>query len=301
MPKISTKAPANKPAKPYPFKCFACRAVTMGLALSVSTAFGQSPTITDAVRDPGGWYVHQVTSPYQQGETEIRILVPEKSPEDERFPVVYVLPVEARNEHRYGDGLAEIKRHDLHNIHRAIFVAPTFSHLPCYADHPTEPAIRQESHFIQVVVPYVEKHYPVVGEPKGRLLLGFSKSGWGAWSLLLRYPDFFGRAAAWDAPLMLDKPGKYGSGEVFGSVENFANYRISTALRAKAGSLRGSKRLVLLGYGGFRQEHRSIHALLEKLELPHVYRDGPERKHDWHSGWVPEAVELLIAVDQGSR
>ena len=279
---------------------FVCCVVTLGLALSASTAFGQAPMITDAIRDPGGWYVHRVKSPYQQGETEIRVLMPDNPATGERFPVVYVLPVEAGNEHRYGDGLVETKRHDLHNKYRALFIAPTFSQLPWYADHPTEPAIRQESHFRQVVVPYVEKTYPAIGETKGRFLLGFSKSGWGAWSLLLRHPDFFERAAAWDAPLMLDKPGKYGSGEIFGTVANFANYLISTALRAEAANLRGSKRLVLLGYGNFRQEHRSIHALMEELELPHEYRDGPQRKHDWHSGWVPEAVELLIADGQRS-
>ena len=62
-----------------------------------------------------------------------------------RLPVVYVLPVEARNESRYGDGLLEVRRHDLHNKFQAIFVAPTFSHLPWYADHPTDPEIRQET------------------------------------------------------------------------------------------------------------------------------------------------------------
>ena len=39
--------------------------------------------------------------------------------------------------------------------------------------------------------------------------------------MLLRHPDVFGKAAAWDAPLMLDRPGRYGSGDVFGTPENF--------------------------------------------------------------------------------
>jgi hypothetical protein len=29
--------------------------------------------------------------------------------------------------------------------------------------------------------------------------------------------------------------------------------------------------------------------------VAHEYKDGPERKHDWHSGWVAEAVEFLAA------
>src|SRR5205085_10113631 len=133
-----------------------------------------------------------------------------------------------------------------------IFVSPTFSQLPWYADHSTEPLVRQESYFLKVVVPFIERTYPVDAEPKGRLLLGFSKSGWGAWSLLLRHPDIFGRAAAWDAPLMMDRLGKYGTTAIFGSQENFEQHQITRLLRAKAESLDATKRLILTGYGNFR-------------------------------------------------
>ena len=176
-------------------------------------------------------------------------------------------------------------------------MAPTFSHIPWYADHPTRPEVRQQSYLLKVVVPFVEKTYPVRAEPGGRLLLGFSKSGWGAWSLMLRHPDVFGRAAAWDAPLVWAGPGKYGSGDIFGTAENFAGYRVTTLLEGSAAGLRRGKRLILLGYGNFRTEHQQAHALLERLKVPHEYRDGPARTHDWHSGWVKEAAELLLAPD----
>ena len=211
-----------------------------------------------------------------------------------RHPVVYVLPVEARREHRYGDGLLEVRRHGLHNRFSAIFVAPTFSHLPWYADHPTDPLIRQESYLLKVVIPFVEGHYPARAEPGGRLLLGFSKSGWGAFSLLLRHPDVFGKAAAWDAPLMMDGPGRYGSGDIFGTPENFEGYRVTGLLERRAADLRGRNRLILLGFGNFRGEHEQAHALMTDLRIPHVYEDGPEREHVWESGWVPEAVGHLL-------
>ena len=53
----------------------------------------------------------------------------------------------------------------------------------------------------------IEQHYPARADRDGRLLVGFSKSGWGAYSLLLRHPDRFGKAAAWDAPLMEERAG----------------------------------------------------------------------------------------------
>ena len=114
--------------------------------------------------------------------------------------------------------------------------------------------------------------------------------------MLLRHPELFGRAAAWDAPLMMDGPGKYGSANIFGAPENFANYRIAELLRTKRKSLGPETRLILTGFGNFRQEHEQAHALMDEMMISHVYRDGPERKHDWHRGWLPEAVELLAGA-----
>jgi S-formylglutathione hydrolase FrmB len=257
-------------------------------------ATGQEAASVSLATADDGLAVHAVTASYQAGTTQIRVLVPDKLDRKRRFPVVYVLPVEAGSESRYGDGLLEVKQQDLANKHGAIFVAPTFSHLPWYADHPTDPTIRQETYFLDVVVPFVEKTYPVLASRDGRLLLGFSKSGWGAWALLLRHPDVFGRAAAWDGPMMMDHSGPFGSADIFGTQENFKRYHISQRLHDRADALRGEGRLVLVGFSGFRQDHDRMHALLNELKIPHAYRAGPKRKHDWHSGWVNGAVELLV-------
>ena len=166
----------------------------------------------EAIRD-NGVLVHAVESACQDAPTRIRVLLPGKLEKGRRYPVLYVLPVEAGDGHRYGDGLLEVKKLGLHDRYGLVCVAPTFARLPWYADHPTNARVRQETYFLKVVLPFIEKTYPVLARPEGRLLLGFSKSGWGAFSLLLRHPEVFGKAAAWDAPLDMDAPGKYGSGD----------------------------------------------------------------------------------------
>jgi S-formylglutathione hydrolase FrmB len=256
-------------------------------------------TVSAARRDETGILIHTVESPYQPGRTQIRVLLPEKIEAGRRFPVVYVLPVEAGREDRYGDGLLEVQKQELHKKHAAIFVSPTFSQLPWYADHPTNPEIRQETHFLKVVLPFVEKEYPALAEPAGRLLLGFSKSGWGAWSLLLRHDELFGRAAAWDAPLLMDRLGKYGTTGIIGTQENFEKYRIADLLRGNPQEPGGEPRLILSGYHSFREHHEKAHALLTERKIPHEYRDTASPKHDWHSGWVPVTVELLLRQPTG--
>ena len=252
--------------------------------------------VSKARPNPRGILVHSVQSPYEKGTTEIHVLLPRKATRPSRLRVVYVLPVEAGNGQRWGDAMAEVLKHDLHNRHGIACVYPTFSHLPWYTDHPDDPTIRQEEYFLKVVVPFVEKTYPVEKAAGGRLLVGFSKSGWGAWSLLLRHPTTFARAAAWDAPLMTTQPNRYGMGPIFGTQENFERYQITRLLDQRRQLLKGDPpRLILTGYGNFHDQHKQAHSLLKKLEISHTYRDGPRKKHAWGSGWLSEAVKLLTS------
>jgi len=250
--------------------------------------------ISPGTKNDQGFIVHEVSSGFQHGTTQIRVLLPAVSNTLEKYPAIYILPVELGDEKRYGDGLQEVKNLGLTEKYQVVFIAPTFSQLPWYADHPDDPAVRQESYFLHVVIPFVERTYAVEDKAQGRLLLGFSKSGWGAWSLLLRHPDTFGRAAAWDAPMMMDWPAKYGSSDIFATEENFKAYRIANLLRSRGQSVSAESRLILTGYANFRAAHQQLHSMLEELKIPHEYRDGPQRSHDWQSGWLSEAVELLV-------
>lgn len=268
-------------------------AACLSLSTSIAAWAESNVMISKAKKDANGFLVHAVASPYQSGTTEIRILLPDRPQEGKNRAVLYVLPVEAGNGQRWGNGLLEVKKAGLHNKHGLICVAPTFSHLPWYCDHPSNAKIRQETYFTKVVVPFVERSYMVIAKPDGRLLVGFSKSGWGAYSLLLRYPDLFGKAAAWDSPMMMEQANKYGMGLIFGTQENFEKYRITSLLKARATRLRREQRLVLLGYGTFREHHQQAHALMTKLEIRHEFHDGPQREHHWNSGWLEEAVYLM--------
>ncbi len=279
-----------------------CKTLSAWLLLSSATVAlaDDAPmvTISAATLNEQGFLVHKVDSPYQAGTTRIKVLLPDRMTPGREYSVLYVLPVEAGEGTRWGDGLTEVQRADLHNKHNLICAAPTFSHLPWYADHPSDPAIRQETYFTKVVVPFIEQTYPARRQAAGRLLLGFSKSGWGAFSLLLRRPEQFGKAAAWDAPLMMARPNKYGMGPIFGDQATFETYRLSALLVGQAKHLRKHKRLALLGYGNFRSHHQQAHALMKEQQILHDYRDGPQRQHHWNSGWLSEAVELLIATEK---
>ena len=262
---------------------------------SPPTPDGSETQVAPVEVEDDGTRVHRVRSPYQSDQTAVLVLLPDDLREGRRHHLLFILPVEPSRGDRWGDGLDAIRAADLHNRHGLICVTPTFSDLPWYADHPTDLSLRQESYLLEVVLPLLRWEYPQARHDRdGRWLLGFSKSGWGAWSQLLRHPDRFGRAVAWDAPLMLDAPGKYGSGPIFGTAENFSEYHVSRLLRERGSELGESPRLLHVGYGNFRDEHERMETLLQELGIPHRYQDGPQRKHHWNSGWVEEAVEMLV-------
>ena len=284
-------------------KAFGSRCVLALAAAILAAAGGSCPAVGPAVEGPElteeGLRAYTVTSEYLKGPNVVEVLLPDRMEPERRYPVLYILPVNEGSRGRWGSGILEAKRTDVHNRHGLICVAPAFDSMPWYADHPTDPKIRQESYLLKVVLPLVEERHPALKEPRGRMLIGFSKSGWGAFSLLLRHPDLFGKAAAWDAPLVEERPERFEMRSIFGTEENFAQYRITSLLEARAPHLRrGPPRLVLGGYSGFRNDMDKAHARMQALEIPHVFDNTNRRAHRWDSGWFAETVARLVALPE---
>jgi len=253
-----------------------CLAVVAALGVvSCGIARAADPVVSDAKKTDHGFVVYDVQSEFQAGTTQIFVRAPAKL-KGGPLLALYVLPVEAHDEKRWGDARAEIAKLDIADRYGVVCVFPTFSHLPWFADHPSDPHIRQESYFLKVVLPFIERMYPVGTDRLSRALLGVSKSGWGAWTLLLRHPDLFERAAAWDAPMTMDVP-RYGMAPIAGTRENFERYRVTTLLRARAGQLGGDPRLMLAGWDFYRDQTQGARKLLQELKVQHVYRDGLQR------------------------
>jgi hypothetical protein len=264
--------------------------------------FEREGQVAPAKLDENGVFVHAVKSEYQGGKTKVRVILPKSyNSSTERLKTLYVLPVEAGDGTQWGDPIQELIKRDIASRHNVVCVVPTFSHLPWYADHPTNKGIRQESYFLKVVVPLVESTYRVLPERDGRLLVGFSKSGWGAFSLLLRNSDLFGKAAAFDAPLMMDSPSRFEMQTVFATQKNFEPYQITKLLEGRGTELGTEPRLVLLGFDNFRSHHVECRELLTQLSVAHDFQNESRIAHNWGSGWLPIAVEMLVPVSTSDR
>lgn len=236
-----------------------------------------------------GYKNHVIHTENQAYDCSVRVLLPRRRP----VATLYVLPVNPDISYHWGDGFDTLAELGLHDKYGFILAAPSFTHWPWFADHPTNAKIRQESFFVKEVVPLVDKMHPA----HLRLLVGFSKSGNGALQLLLRHPRLFHAAAAWDAPLMKAAPDQYNMPEIYGTQENFRQYAIPGLLEKQAGLLAGRKpRIALLGYDAFQEHMAQAHALMDKLSIPHFYENSMRRVHRWDSGWLQPALGYLARM-----
>lgn len=257
----------------------------------------------------GNLLAFTVTSPFQQGETAVEVLLPDDRPDGAGCPVLYLLPVtpgkrgllrqpaELPPARRAGNGILEARAREIANRHGVACVAPSFHGWPWIADHPDDPRRALESHLLRVVVPLVEARFAVRAGPANRLLLGFSKSGVAAFSLLLRYPDHFACAASWDAPMTLPAPDRWNMDESYGTPEHYRRHFIPELLARQAPLLRGGPaRLLLAGSCLFPDHTAAVHRQMTALAIPHDYRDVPLPEHLWSAGWFPDAVARLLAL-----
>lgn len=288
---------------------FAAAAQDRAAAVAAKTSIAE-PTYD---RETGVWR-YRITCPYQQGANDVEVLLPDDYSRRAKYRSLYVLPVETGIGGRYGDGLRVIKNLDAHNRYQLICIAPAFDSTPWYMDHATNPHRQHETYIKQTLVPLMEERYSIKPPPAGRLLLGFSKSGWGAFTLLLRDPEFFGYAASWDAPLMLEESDwqNWGIAGAAGTIENFRAYQPARLFPSKAELFGDRPRFVLLGhklfgsmggprYRGDRTHTRWAHDRMTSWGLRHVYDNEIHVAHEWRSEWVEPAIRHLATISEEDR
>jgi hypothetical protein len=277
-----------------------------GAATGAPLKLDPAARVTGPVLDEAkGVRVYAVESPYLNGKNAVEVLLPDRYDKTKPHRVLYILPVNPGLGGRWGDGLQLARKLDAPNKHGLICVTMAFDTSPWYGAHATDPAIRHEDHLKRVVVPLIEGRYRTRGRAEDRLLLGFSKSGWGAFLLVLRNPGFFGAACSWDAPLMMTEAhfGTFETGRHFGTAEAMARYVPSVWAKRNAEHFRKRKRLVLLGHarfgtrGGKDAPHtEGFHRLLDGLGIPHHYDNTLACKHAWGTDWMGPAIEALAAA-----
>jgi len=212
---------------------------------------GSSSMMVGAPRvDIHGVKYYPVKSAYQGFQRQfVRVLEPINPAPGKPRRLVYVLPVEAgvnNLKSTWSDGLEELRLLEVSNRFNMTFIAPSFPYEPWYGDDVTNPTHRMESFIVDDLVPFGERF--AQGNIPQRYLLGFSKSGNGAFTLLLRNPRIFNGATVWDFPAQLSSFTKFPALRFnFGTEDNFKRYNIPALVLNNSEPFKQQNRLWISG------------------------------------------------------
>jgi esterase/lipase superfamily enzyme len=259
-----------------------------------------SMSVGTPLTDANGVKYYPIRSTYLGSQRlAVRVLEPTAPAPGKPRRLLFVLPVGVGVEDlssTWSDGLEELRLLDIPNRFNMTLIAPSFSYLPWYGDNDLDQAHRMESFVVNDLVPFGDRF--AKDEQPERMLIGFSKSGFGALDLILRHPTVFSEAAIWDSPAQLSKISTFPSLETnFGTQSNFDRYFIPILVSKNEEAFKNRTRLWIGGDRAmFTADMIRLHRQLLAAAIPHIWAQGGTRSHSWSSGWLSDAVSALDAM-----
>jgi len=243
--------------------------------------------------DSNGVQHYQVTSPDNgPGPQSMEVLQPSNPAAGVAHNFLYVLPIAPGDD----GGLQVIQSLNLQNQYNLTVIVPSFSINPWYADNPLDANLHEDTFMAMDLQPWVKANLSTTGSEQ-HWLIGFSKSGIGGQTLILRHPDKFTLAATWDFPADMTAYDQFGtnSSDSYGTDANFqANYRLTAAfVAAHAAPFKANNRIWIGGYQVFQQDMADYDALLTAQGIQHTTETPTSMPHDWDSGWITIALSAL--------
>lgn len=117
------------------------------------------------------------------------VILPERLPK-KKLPAVYIIPGFGGDHHMARVFISSTRMSYAGNLVRVVLDPDCGTGHHVFADSASNgPRGRA---LIEEFIPYLEKTYPLIADPRVRLLNGHSSGGWSSLWLQVTYPDFFG-------------------------------------------------------------------------------------------------------------
>jgi hypothetical protein len=229
----------------------------------------------------------------------VRVLAPDHPSTDYEHNFLYALPVEGGlAQSAWGSGLDELRQLGVENQYNATIIEPIFPIDPWYADNPLDATIDFETFMATLLPAWVNSIFATSGT-EDDLLIGFSKSGYGALDLLFKHPAVFDAAAAWDFPGMTAYS-VYGADGNYGTDSNFQNnYRLTdTFIDTWKAPFTTEDHILISEGSAFATYVADFDALLTSHGVEHTLLTQTSVAHSWSGGWLSDAVAGLYGLEQ---
>jgi cytochrome c2 len=230
----------------------------------------------------------------------VRVLTPTHPLTNYPHNFLYDLPVESGiAQSTWGSGLDELQKLDVEDQYNATIIEPIFPINPWYADSSTDASINYETFMSEILPEWVDRNFSTTGTEKN-LLVGFSKSGYGALDLELKHPSVFSAVAAFDFPADMTFYTDYGADANYGTQANFEqNYELSSTFINTLKAPFTSQNRILISEGpAFQSQVADFDTLLTSQGVMHTLSTTETNDaHTWSGGWLSGAIAGLYGLE----
>ncbi len=126
------------------------------------------------------------------------------------------------------------------------------------------------------------------------ILVGFSKSGLGAWNIARSIPDRIAGTIIFDAPVACDNLPPWGTDAFYANDAAWRKDLPVGTIQAFAEAMPRAHQLVLISGANFHEEMCMLSQALSKSGVLHVFLPHPNMEHHWNSGWIEEGLNKLL-------
>jgi pimeloyl-ACP methyl ester carboxylesterase len=127
------------------------------------------------------------------------------------------------------------------------------------------------------------------------ILVGFSKSGLGAWNIARSLPERVAGTLIFDAPTGRQDLPSWGTAPFYADHAAWLEDLPARTIAAFRDAMPPEHRLVLISGAAFHADMQDLAARLTQAGVPHLFLPRPTLRHHWNSGWLEEGLLRLLA------
>ena len=222
-----------------------------------------------------------IKSNFLSKSSNVVVMTPKNYSTSSEYSVLYLLHGAGGNYKSWIEKATIIK--DLVDQHQYIIVCPDGGKTSWYFDSPIDANYQYESYITKELIPFIDKKYKTISNPKGRAITGLSMGGHGALYLSFRHQDLFGAAGSMSGgvdftpfPLKWDIAKRLGSYK-----DNKQRWKHNTIVNM-IHFLDGNLKLIIdCGYSDFFFDvNQNLHQKLQYSNIKHDFIVRPG-SHNW--------------------
>ena len=126
------------------------------------------------------------------------------------------------------------------------------------------------------------------------VLIGFSKSGLGAWNIARALPERVAATVIFDAPVTLERRPGWKADDFYADDAAWQAdlpCRLVTEFKA---AMPATHKLILISGAAFHPAMARLSSLLADALVPHTFLARPAMPHHWQAGWIDEALGIVM-------